>query len=224
MSFTRLKIGLMMALTLGTLTAGIGWTAHQALREKPLPATSQREEPKEERAKPGHTDYYGDPLPPGGAGPPGLDPAAVQERSFFPGFFRRWKDLNCGGERRLQSLLLGCGHGSTERGREVPYLGKGPDAGRPARADWQTTTGTVCLFETATGKEIAHFSLGPGINHSSCAFGANGKVLATETMARDSGEFVLRLWDLPTGQAAPLLLIRRPPVALLSRRTAGSWP
>jgi hypothetical protein len=76
---TKLQWAMVLVLTLGITSAGVGLLAYQASAPQQPEATSQAaEQPQRQEERPVATDLYGDPLPPGALARLGLKKAKSQ--------------------------------------------------------------------------------------------------------------------------------------------------
>jgi RNA polymerase sigma factor (sigma-70 family) len=201
MFMTKLKIGLVLALTLAVV-AGAGVLAYQTLSAAPGPIEPPAAPPIQAE-KPPLLDLFGDPLPPGAL-------ARLGTARFRLGGWGESVTFTPDGKALVTAGLRGyaCLWG-TATGRELRQFGRPPlSSARRAILSPDGLTlasghddGTIRVWETATGKEIRSFSKA-ALAVTALAFSPDGKrlVVASEIDWPPRGQVnPVRLWDVATG-------------------------
>jgi RNA polymerase sigma factor (sigma-70 family) len=201
MFMTKLKMGLVLALTLAVV-AGAGVLAYHTLSAAPGPIEPPAAPPVRAE-KPPLLDLFDDPLPPGALARLGTTRFRLGGWGESVTFTPDGKALVTAGLRGYACLW------DTATGRELRQFGQPPlSSARRATLSPDGLTlasghedGTVRLWETATGKEIRSFSKA-ALAITALAFSPDGKrlVVASEIDWPPRGQVnPVRLWDVATG-------------------------
>jgi RNA polymerase sigma factor (sigma-70 family) len=206
MALTRLKLVATLLLAVGVFAAGAGAVAYRSFaagpptvaeQQGPMQLPEERNEPKAETGKPGHTDQQGDPLPDGAL----LRLGTVRLRHFrmvnsvafspdgkvlasagWDNTIRLWDSATAKELLRLQ--------GHTDAVWCVAFAPNGKTLVSGGN------DGMVRIWEVATGRELRSFQALEA-NVYCIAISPDGKILATGSPLRRK---TLALWDLATGK------------------------
>jgi WD40 repeat protein len=207
MAMAKLKVGLVLALAVGVVTAGAGAVLHQALRAKRPEAggepVTQEAAPKEEREKQTvRTDRHGDPLPPDAIVRLGTTRLRHGASVFGMAYSRDGSLLvTAGGHEGIRFWETATGklrRTITPTGYSVYNLVLSPDgttlisAGTSSEGTAKQRNGDIRLWDIASGKELRRFET-PDLRPASLALSPTG-VLVVSVDGR-----VVRIWDLKTG-------------------------